>query len=789
MFKIDTMKGHERMSTQDLLLAIEEAVRKGETDFEVAASGQHDIGGPLWHPEGKKLFFHVTNAGQRVGSMCLPNTEILVDESASADVGWLNSGGIITVRGDAGDTAGHCSSGGKIFIGGRAGTRTGSLMKHDPLYEEPELWVLKNVGSFSFEFMGGGRAVVCGVDCEEFSSVLGERACVGMVGGLVYVRGPISTHPSDIRCLDLDEEDIAFLDGGMEEFLEKVGRPELRAELSDWNQWKKLRPLTFEEKAAASKAAKGQGKDVANIKEFRQKGWVKGGIFSDVAKDDFVVHNTISTGLYRLRVPSWDNAKYAAPCEFSCPTGIPTQRRYALIRDGKEDEAFQLELEYTPFPGSVCGSVCPNPCMDGCTRGSIDEPIQIGALGYRSAFLKVDPPKEKTGKKIGIIGGGVCGLSAAWQLARKGHEVTVYDDAEHIGGKLEQVIPRGRLSHELLEAELKRIESVGVKFVSSCKVDRAKFDSIRSESDAVIVATGGTKSRVFPWEGVEHLTMGLEYLKAINRGEKPATGKRVVVIGAGNSGMDTCRGAYEMGAESVIAVDVQKPAAFKEEIDYIEGLGGKIVWPFFTQKITKEGIYANDGTFLPADQVIVSIGEEPVLDFLPEDDSIQKFRGSWLVPKEDKSILPGVFAAGDTIKPGRLTDAIGDGRKAAWYADLYVMGRETVPFPEKKKIPAERLSKAYFDKCHHCSLGEPVDDHVRCVSCGTCRDCKMCLESCPEKAITRVEKEDGSWEYVSDPDRCIGCGICAGVCPCGVWSIQDNPEPIRMYSTGSKVAG
>lgn len=789
MFKIDTMKGHERMSTQDLLLAIEEAVRKGETDFEVAASGQHDIGGPLWHPEGKKLFFHVTNAGQRVGSMCLPNTEILVDGSVSADVGWLNSGGIITVRGDAGDTAGHCSSGGKIFIGGRAGTRTGSLMKHDPLYEEPELWVLKNVGSFSFEFMGGGRAVVCGVDCEEFSSVLGERACVGMVGGLVYVRGPISTYPSDIRCLDLEEEDIVFLDGGMEEFLEKVGRPELRAELSDWSQWKKLRPLTFEEKAAASKASKGQGKDVANIQEFRRKGWVKGGIFSDVAKDDFVVHNTISTGLYRLRVPSWDNAKYAAPCEFSCPTGIPTQRRYALIRDGKEEEAFRLELEYTPFPGSVCGSVCPNPCMDGCTRGSIDEPIQIGALGYRSAFLQVEPSKEKTGKKIGIIGGGVCGLSAAWQLARKGHEVTVYDDAEHIGGKLEQVIPRGRLSHELLEAELKRIESVGVKFVSSCKVDRAKFDSIRSESDAVIVATGGTKSRFFPWEGVEHLTMGLEYLKAINRGEKPATGKRVVVIGAGNSGMDTCRGAYEMGAESVIAVDVQKPAAFKEEIDYIEGLGGKIVWPFFTQKITKEGIYANDGTFLPADQVIVSIGEEPVLDFLPEDDSIQKFRGSWLVPKADKSILPGVFAAGDTIKPGRLTDAIGDGRKAAWFADLYVMGKETVPFPEKKKIPAERLSKAYFDKCHHCSLGEPVDDHVRCVSCGTCRDCKMCLESCPEKAITRVEKEDGSWEYVSDPDRCIGCGICAGVCPCGVWSIQDNPEPIRMYSTGSKVAG
>ena len=113
--------------------------------------------------------------------------------------------------------------------------------------------------------------------------------------------------------------------------------------------------------------------------------------------------------------------------------------------------------------------------------------------------------------------------------------------------------------------------------------------------------------------------MGLEYLKSINRGEHPKTGKKVVVIGAGNSGMDTCRGAYEMGAESVIAVDVQKPAAFEKEIAYFEGLGGKIVWPFFTSKITPEGVYGNDGRFIEADQVIVSIGEEPVLDFLPED--------------------------------------------------------------------------------------------------------------------------------------------------------------------------
>ena len=777
MFKINTMNGHERMSTQDLLLAIEGAVRDGETEFEIAASGQHDIGGPLWNQAGKKLVFHVTNAGQRVGSMCLPNTEIMVDGSASADVGWLNAGGVITVKGDAGDTAGHCSAGGRIFIGGRAGTRSGSLMKHDPLYEEPELWILKNTGSFSFEFMGGGRAVVCGYDSEEFDSVLGERPCVGMVGGVVYARGPIADYPKDIKCTELNQEDIAFLKAGLDLFLAKIERPELKSELSVWEDWKKLRPLTFEEKNA-----KPAGR--VTIKDFRLQEWVRGGIFSDVAMDDFAVHNTISTGLYRLRVPSWDNGKYAAPCEFSCPTGIPTQLRYELIRQGKLDEALDLELQYTPFPGSVCGSVCPNPCMEGCTRGTIDEAIQIGQLGFLSALRPVAPPAKKTDKKIGVIGGGVAGLSAAWQLARKGHNVTVYDDGEKIGGKLEQVIPRGRLPHELLEAELKRIEAVGVRFVTSCRVDKAVFTKIREENDAVIVATGGHKPRYFQWAGKELLTMGLDFLKKVNRGEKPSVGKHVVVIGCGNSGMDTCRAAFDMGAESVVAVDVQKPAAFKEEIEYVESRGGKLVWPFVTERITRDGVYANDGRFIEADEVIVSIGEEPVLDYLPEDDSIEKFRGSWLVPStKDKSILRGVFAAGDVIKPGRLTDAIGDGIKAAYYANQYVMKEDYVPFPEKEKIPGDRLSKAYFEKCHHCELGDPQDDHARCVSCGNCRDCKMCLESCPEKAISRVENEDGSWRYVSDSERCIGCGICAGVCPCGVWSINDNPEPIKMYRT------
>ncbi|MBE8951918.1 MAG: FAD-dependent oxidoreductase [Quinella sp. 1Q7] len=769
MLNITTIRNNERMSTQDLLLMIEAAVKSGETDFDIAASGQHDIGGPLWHPEGKTLKFHVTNAGQRVGSMCLPNTEIIVEGSTSADVGWLNSGGLITVKGDAGDTAGHCSSGGKIYIGGRAGTRTGSLMKHDPLYEEPELWVLKNVGSFSFEFMGGGRAVVCGVDCENFSSVLGERACVGMVGGVVYVRGKISDYPDDILCLELDADDVAFLKGGMNHFLNAVEKSELIAELSDWREWRKLRPLTFEEK---------KPQVLPDLAAFRRNDWVKGGIFSDVADDDFTVLNTVNRGLYRLRVPTWDNAKFSAPCQFFCPTGIPTQKRLALLRQGKIDAALKLVLEYTPFPGSVCGTLCPNPCMEGCTRATIDEAIKIGELGLQSAHVEVAPPEISSGKHVAIIGGGVAGLSAAWQLARLGHAVTVYDDANQIGGKLAQVIPHSRLPQDLLKAELNRIEKIGVKFVTGCKVDAAKFNEICDSSDAVLIAVGGHKARYFPWEGAELLTFGVEFLKAINRGEKPYVGKNVVVIGGGNSGMDVATSAYEQGAESVVVVDVVKPAAFAKEIRRLENFGGRIVFPFVTKKITADGIFSDDGRFIAADQIIVSIGEAPVLDFLPE---VKKFRGSWLVPDAEKKILPKVFAAGDVIKPGRLTDAIGDARRTALMMDKFLRGEKITSTPPKQIVPPASLSKKFFERCHHCDLPDPMHEHLRCVSCGTCRDCKICLNSCPEKAITRIELDDGSWQYVSDESKCIGCGICAGVCPCGVWNIRDNPNEISMY--------
>src|SRR5699024_7030929 len=150
---------------------------------------------------------------------------------APADIGWLNAGAKIIVKGDGGDTAAHCAAGGKIYVGGRVGTRSGALMKHDPKFEPPEFWVLKNTGSFSFEFMGGGIAVICGYDCENLESVLGNRSCVGMVGGTVYVRGKVEGLAKCVEQKKLDKFDKDFLKSGMSEFLDSIGKPELADEL------------------------------------------------------------------------------------------------------------------------------------------------------------------------------------------------------------------------------------------------------------------------------------------------------------------------------------------------------------------------------------------------------------------------------------------------------------------------------------------------------------------------------------------------------------------------------
>ncbi len=757
----------KRISTQELLMQVYAALNNGETEFEILSSGHHNIGGPLWTEDGSPLKFTVKNPGQRVGSFGLAGTTITVNGPAPADAGWLNAGAELTIKGDSGDTTAHCAAGGKIYVSGRVGTRSGSLMKHDPAFPSPEFWVLKNTGSFCFEFMGGGTAVICGVDCEDYDSILGDRSCMGMVGGTIYIRGPVKNLPDEVLVLDLDAADREFLTQGLPVFLEKIDRQQHLTKLNDFSQWKKITAKTYEERRQRHAMR-------ISMREFRLGKWVEGGIFGDVVKDDYDhVAGLVNVGEDRLKIPHWQNKAFCAPCEAACPSSIPTQDRINLLRAGKHKEAIELVLQYSPFPGSVCGEVCPNPCMDACTRQYIDLPVSMPALGKLSIEAESPTPKPDSGKKVAVIGGGPGGLSAAWHLRLLGHGAAIIEADKEVGGKLRQVIPTDRLPADTLGSEIKRVKELGVTIQTNTQVTKELFDKLQQDFDAIVIASGAHNPVVIPFPGHERLEKGLEFLKAVNNGENPPIGDRVVVIGAGNAGMDVCLGAYAMGAKQVTAIDIQRPAAFQKEIDHFTQLGGKIEWPVFTEKVDGQGLHTKDGRLLEADTVIISIGERPDLSYIPRE---------WLTERGMADVddcgqltkAPGVFAIGDTIQPGLLTHAIGHGREAAEYIDTFLAGNE---LKAKKKLPQisqECLSKELF-RPHNRSrfnFTDATKETNRCISCGTCRDCGMCLESCPEGAISRIDCPDGSFEYLSDDNICIGCGICAGMCPCGIWGLE-----------------
>ena len=757
----------KRISTQQLLQQIYSALEQGKTDFNVLSSGHHNIGGPLWTEDGSPLTFQVKNPGQRVGSFGLEGTRIIVDGPAPADAGWLNAGAELIIKGDSGDTTAHCAAAGKIFVAGRVGTRSGSLMKHDPAYDAPQLWVLKNTGSFSFEFMGGGIAVICGIDCSGIDSVLGDRSCAGMVGGTIYVRGPVKGLPEDVWMMELDDADREFLAQGLPEFLQNVDRRQKLEELSDFSRWKKIVAKTYEERRKRHAMR-------ISMREFRLNKWVdNGGIFAAVLTDDYDhIAGLVNVGADRLKIPHWQNKAYCAPCEAACPSSIPTQDRINLLRQGKHKEAIELVLNYSPFPGSVCGEVCPNPCMDACTRQFIDLPVSMQALGKLSIEAQSPEPKPDSGKKVAVIGGGPGGLSAAWHLRLLGHGATIIEADQEVGGKLRQVIPSDRLPANTLGSEIERVKKLGVEIQVNTPVDKELYQQIQQDFDAVVIASGAHNPVVIPFPGHERMIKGLEFLKEVNNGLNPTVGERVVVIGAGNAGMDVCLGAYAMGAKQVTAIDIQRPAAFKKEIDHFEALGGKIEWPVFTEKVDGKGLYTKDGRLLEADTIIISIGERPDLSYIPRDWLSE--RGMADVDECGQLVkAPGTFAIGDTIEPGLLTHAIGHGREAAEHIDAYLSGKELTP---KKKLPMitqSCLSKELFRPHNRSrfSMTDATKETNRCISCGTCRDCGMCLEACPEGAIRRDELDNG-FEYVSDDQLCIGCGICDGMCPCGIWGME-----------------
>ncbi len=764
----------KRVSSKELEEKIQKAVRDGARELTVQADGQHGIGGRIWPKFGQVRVTIEGTCGQRVGSMGMDGTHIVIKGSSSDDAGWLNCGATITVLGDVTNGAHNAGAQGRLYVQGGGGARCDTMTKKNPRFPDLESWYFRSVGDSFAEFKAGGIAVVCGVDPRDPENILGYRPCVGMVGGTIYFRGPIKEYSkADVKLVDLTPQDWEWLTTNMKPYLAAIDRMSYYQELTkDITAWKKLIAFTPAEKAKA------KGKLKMGLTEFRTQVWEKevgqGGMFGAYLTHDRSVLPYITTGEDRRVKPVWKNDKYLPPCAYACPSRIPSHKRAALLRQGRTAEALSLVLQYSPLPATVCGTVCPNLCMTDCTRGRVDEPLNIKEYGRAALNLKAPKKAKATGHTIAVIGGGPGGLSAAWQLGLKGHTVDLYEASAKIGGKLEMCIPRERLPKKILDKELARFAEIGVKVHVKAPVDKKKFESIYRDHDLVVIAVGAQEGRVIPFPGHEDVLKGIDFLKEINFGKpKNLSGKNAVVIGAGNVGMDIACQAWDNGAKSVTCVDIQKPAAFGKEMELAASKGTKVLFPKMTERFDAKAkkIFFKDGTSLDADTVIISIGDKPILDFLPA--SINTERGYITVNDLGQTSDVKVFAIGDATKPGLVTHAIGQGKVAADKIHTLLMNTDYVP-EERRMIPYERIKTQYYEACRTDIKFTPRKEADRCMSCGSCRDCGMCVETCYYGAITRKKLANKSYEYVVDETKCIGCGFCAGICPCGVWEMVDN---------------
>ncbi|MCD6534758.1 MAG: NAD(P)-binding protein, partial [Deltaproteobacteria bacterium] len=436
MYEISGIVLNQRVSSKDLEKRIQAAVKSGKRELKIFADGQHGIGGRLWPtPEDKKIIVDGTS-GQRLGSMGMMGTKILVNGSCSDDVGWLNCGAKITVLGDVSNGAHNAGAQGILYVQGGAGARCDTMTKFNPRFAPLQSWYFRDVGDSFAEFKAGGIAVVCGVDPRHPGNVLGYRPCVGMVGGTIYFRGQADDHSAkDSRIENLNDQDWEWLTSNMPPYLTAIDRLSFLDELTkDRGDWQKIIALTPQERDDL-------GGGSLPMAKFRLETWDqevgKGGIVGDLLTDDRSILPYITCAEDRRFYPTWDNDRYQAPCTYNCPTGIPTQLRTRLIREGRLEEMLNLVLDYSPFPATVCGEVCPNPCMDACSRSVfLKEPVEIGFLGSLSLDIPAPEKAPARPEKVAVIGGGPAGLGAAWKLALEGISVTLFEREAKLGGKI-----------------------------------------------------------------------------------------------------------------------------------------------------------------------------------------------------------------------------------------------------------------------------------------------------------------------------------------------------------------
>jgi len=532
------------------------------------------------------------------------------------------------------------------------------------------------------------------------------------------------------------------------------------------------------------------------------------------------------------------------PCNGNCPSGndirgwlmaIALREKLGLSLDDACEKAWRIAMETNPFP-SVMGRVCPHPCETGCNRGQKDGPVGINSIeryigdyaldkGLKMEPIRGEGPKDQ---KIAVVGAGPSGLSCAYQLARRGYKVTVFEGLPKPGGMLRYGIPVYRLPREVLDAEIQRILDLGVELRCDTKIGRdVTWDEIRKEHDAIYVAIGAHqgKNMGIPGEDGPGIWTGTEFLNHANSGKKVDIGANVVVIGGGDTAIDAARVskrliadsaamAAKLGAQVTIlyrrtrtempAIEREIEEALEEDIK-IEYLAAPIevlrddegaLKAIVVQRMElgepddsgrRRPVPIEGDTYeLPVETMITAVSQKPDLEAM----NSSELGDGWLNGDDwGFTGIDGVWTGGDNINLGIATTSIGQARKAAEAIHAHLQGTNLPHETNGEMIRADKLKVDWYQpidrtkrqvKSPEDRLANPFDEVdlgltdedallelSRCFSCGKCFGCENCWMYCQNNCFAKLTPPQHGAFYKIKLEVCDGCKKCWEECPCG----------------------